>query len=186
MPSKQVTDRKKSALAVASAGRTHTGDVSASLRALLSPYLKKGEDIPDIALLVELAARALDSAEATMSAADEANLRELADDDDTLSQVLWRTAWARILAESGKAEEAIAVVERAVEIAAEGDDIVLLGDAKSARGEVLWRAGRQEAAEPPLREALALYERKEDRASASRVRLRLEALAAGADPTAVG
>jgi class 3 adenylate cyclase/tetratricopeptide (TPR) repeat protein len=112
--------------------------------------------------------------------------RELADDDDTLSQVLWRTAWARILAESGKAEEAIAVVERAVEIAAEGDDIVLLGDAKSARGEVLWRAGRQEAAEPPLREALALYDRKEDRASASRIRLRLEALAAGADPTAVG
>ena len=69
--------------------------------------------------------------------------RELADDDDTLSQVLWRTAWARILAESGRAEEAIAVVERAVEIAAEGDDIVLLGDAKSARGEVLWRTGRQ-------------------------------------------
>jgi len=81
MPSKQVTDRKKSALAVASAGRTHTGDVSASLRGLLSPYLKKGEDLPDIALLVELTARALDSAEATMSAADEANLRELSDDD---------------------------------------------------------------------------------------------------------
>ena len=94
--------------------------------------------------------------------------RELADDDDTLSQVLWRTAWARMLAESGRAEEAIAVVERAVEIAAEGDDIDLLGDAKSALGEVLWRTGRQEAAEPPLREALALYERKEDVASASR------------------
>jgi len=37
-----------------------------------------------------------------------------------------------------------------------------------------------------LREALALYERKEDVASASRVRLRLEVLLSGADPTAVG
>jgi len=40
-------------------------------------------------------------------------------------------------------------------------------------------------AEPPLREALALYERKEDIAAASRVRLRLETLASGADPTTV-
>ena len=53
-----------------------------------------------------------DEAEAVVDTA-----RELADDDDTLSQVLWRTAWARILAESGRADEAIAVVDRAVEIA---------------------------------------------------------------------
>ena len=76
--------------------------------------------------------------------------------------------------------------ESAVALATDGDDIDLLGDVKSALGEVLWRAGRRDMAEPPLREALALYERKEDVASASRVRLRLEALASGADPTAVG
>ena len=114
--------------------------------------------------------------------------RELADDDDTLSQVLWRTAhWARIArgVRQGRRGHRRAWSERS-RSRQSGDDIVLLGDAKSARGEVLWRAGRQDAAEPPLREALALYERKEDRASASRVRLRLEALAAGADPTAVG
>jgi hypothetical protein len=40
-------------------------------------------------------------------------------------------------------------------------------------------------AEPPLREALALYERKEDVAAANRVRLRLEALASKADATSV-
>ena len=125
--------------------------------------------------------RRFDEAEATVDTA-----RELADDDDTLSQVLWRTARARILAEAGKPDAAIADAERAVEIAVEGDDIVLLGDAKSALGEVLWRIDRPDMAEPPLREALALYERKEDLASASRVRLRLEALAAGVDPTAVG
>jgi class 3 adenylate cyclase/tetratricopeptide (TPR) repeat protein len=130
-------------------------------------------------VLVE--ARLFEEAAATVETA-----RQLADDDDALSQVLWRTANARLLAEANRPDEAIANAERAVEIASDGDDIVLLGDAKSALGEVLWRAGRPESAEPPLREALALYERKEDLTSASRVRLRLEALAAGADPTAVG
>jgi tetratricopeptide (TPR) repeat protein len=114
-----------------------------------------------------------------------ATARELADEDDALSQVLWRTAHARLLAEADKPDEAVAHAESAVELATDGDDIDLLGDAKSALGEVLWRAGRRDMAEPPLREALALYERKEDVASASRVRLKLEALASGADSTAV-
>ena len=112
--------------------------------------------------------------------------RDLADEDDVASQVLWRTAYARLLADTGQPDAAIESAERAVEIATEGDDIELLGDANAALGEVLWIAGRPESAEPPLREALALYERKEDVASASRVRLRLEVLLSGADPTAVG
>ena len=111
--------------------------------------------------------------------------RELADEDDALSQILWRTAHARLLAEADKPDEAVAEAESAVALATDGDDIDLLGDVKSALGEVLLRAGRRDMAEPPLREALALYERKEDVASASRVRLRLETLASGADPTAV-
>jgi tetratricopeptide (TPR) repeat protein len=115
-----------------------------------------------------------------------ATARDLADEDDALSQILWRTAHARLLAEADKPDEAIAHAESAVALATDGDDIDLLGDAKSALGEVLWRAGNREMAEPPLREALALYERKEDIASAGRVRLRLEALASGADSTAVG
>jgi class 3 adenylate cyclase/tetratricopeptide (TPR) repeat protein len=114
-----------------------------------------------------------------------ATARELADEDDALSQVLWRTAHARLLAEADKPDEAIAHAESAVALATDGDDIDLLGDAKSALGEVLWRAGKRDMAEPPLREALALYERKEDVAAASRVRLRLEALASGADATSV-
>ena len=109
--------------------------------------------------------------------------RDLADEDDALSQILWRTAHARLLAEADNPDEAVAQAESAVALAADGDDIDLLGDVKSALGEVLLRAGRRDMAEPPLREALALYERKEDVASASRVRLRLETLASGADPT---
>jgi tetratricopeptide (TPR) repeat protein len=112
--------------------------------------------------------------------------RELADEDDVASQVLWRTAHARLLADASQGELATDAAERAVEIATEGDDIELLADAKAALGEVLWQLGRQESAEPPFREALALYERKEDIASATRVRLRLEVLLSGADPTAVG
>ena len=112
--------------------------------------------------------------------------RELADEDDVASQVLWRTAHARLLAEADKPDGAIEAAERAVAIAIDGDDIELLGDAKAALGEVLWQLGRRESAEPPLREALALYERKEDIPSASRIRLRLEVLLSGADPTAVG
>ena len=112
--------------------------------------------------------------------------RDLADEDDALSQILWRTAHARLLAEADKPDEAIAQAESAVALAADGDDIDLLGDVKSALGEVLLRAGRRDMAEPPLREALALYERKEDVASASRVRLRLETLASGADATSAG
>ena len=130
-------------------------------------------------VLVE--ARRFDEAEGAIATA-----RDLADEDDALSQILWRTAHARLLAEADRPDEAITHAESAVALATDGDDIDLLGDAKSALGEVLWRAGNRDMAEPPLREALALYERKEDVAAASRVRLRLEALASGADPTAVG
>jgi hypothetical protein len=81
MLSKQVTDRQKSARAVASAGRDHGADVAASLTALLSPHLQKGEALPDIPLLIELTARSLDSAELAMTTADEGHVSELADDD---------------------------------------------------------------------------------------------------------
>lgn len=80
MPSKQVTDRSKSALAVAAAGRTHAADVATALSDLFSPQLEQGESMPDIELLIKLAARTLDVADKNMVAADEAHIRELADD----------------------------------------------------------------------------------------------------------
>lgn len=80
MSSKQVTDRSKSALAVATAGRTHAANVTTALHALFAPRLAPGESMPDVPLLLELAARTLDDANKEMVAADEAHLRELADD----------------------------------------------------------------------------------------------------------
>ena len=104
---------------------------------------------------------------------------ELADEDDVLSQVLWRTARARLLAGRGETGAAIEEAERAVAMATDSADIDLLGDAQAELGEVLRRAGRPDEAGPPLREALALFERKENVVSAERVRARLAELATG-------
>jgi hypothetical protein len=58
-------------------------------------------------------------------------------------------------------------------MAAGGSDIDLLGDAQAELAEVLWRCGRRNDAGPPWREALELFERKENLVSADRVRARL-------------
>jgi tetratricopeptide (TPR) repeat protein len=84
----------------------------------------------------------------------------LADPDDSEAQILWRSAEAKVRALRGEADEAVRMATEAVEIAAETVDLVLHADALADLGEVLIKAGRPEKAEPPLREALALYERK--------------------------
>lgn len=80
MPSKQVIDRQKSANAVIAAGETHAERVAADLDALLSPYLQRGEKMPDLALFTRLITRSLADVRDRMVAADEAHLGELADD----------------------------------------------------------------------------------------------------------
>jgi hypothetical protein len=49
-------------------------------------------------------------------------------------------------------------------------DNCLLGGTQVDLADVLRQIGRQNEAEPPLREALQLFERKEDRTSVLRVR----------------
>jgi Flp pilus assembly protein TadD len=66
-----------------------------------------------------------------------------------------------------------------VALATGSEDIDLVGDAQNELGEVLHRTGRVDEAGPPLREALALYERKGNLVSAERVRSRLAELASG-------
>jgi tetratricopeptide (TPR) repeat protein len=95
---------------------------------------------------------------------------ELADEDDVSSQVFWRCARARIYAATGRAEEGEALARQAVELARGTVDICLLGGALLDLADVLGQRGRQNEAEPPLREALQLFERKEDRTSVRRVR----------------
>jgi class 3 adenylate cyclase/tetratricopeptide (TPR) repeat protein len=95
---------------------------------------------------------------------------ELADADDVSSQVFWRTARGRIFARAGRAAEGEALAREAVELARGTVDIALLAGALADLAEIVTLAGREHEAGPPLREALALYERKEDATSVARVR----------------
>jgi class 3 adenylate cyclase/tetratricopeptide (TPR) repeat protein len=95
---------------------------------------------------------------------------ELADADDVDSQVFWRTARARAYARTGQAAEAEELGRTAVELARGTVNLALLGGALTDLADVLTATGRPEEAEPPLREALDLYARKEDATSILRVR----------------
>jgi len=95
---------------------------------------------------------------------------ELADEDDVLSQVAWRGARARVLALTGRAEEAERIAAEAVALAAETVDNSLQGDALLDLGIVLRRTGRDDEATTAFEAAAEIYERKEDVVSAARVR----------------
>ncbi|KYF58398.1 hypothetical protein BE08_09955 [Sorangium cellulosum] len=81
MPSKRVADRQKSASSVIATGEAHANQIATEIEALLSPYLRKGEKMPDLALLTHLVTRALADARERMVTADEALADELADDE---------------------------------------------------------------------------------------------------------
>jgi tetratricopeptide (TPR) repeat protein len=107
------------------------------------------------------------------SIAEEA--RALTAEDDFESQVLWRGVAARLHARDGRADEALELADSQLKLAAETASPVFESEARVERAEVLVLLGRQEEAEPPLREALRLSEEKGDLVSADRIRLLLEA-----------
>jgi hypothetical protein len=80
MPSKLVTDRQKSARAVAAAASTHGASVGEALKGLLAPHLQDGEQMPDAGLLCLLVGRLLLSQNEKLVAADGAHEAELSDD----------------------------------------------------------------------------------------------------------
>ena len=94
----------------------------------------------------------------------------ISDPDDVLSQVLWRMARARLLADEGGAEDAERLIRDAVAKADETGDIELRADALAALGSVLRAIGRDDESGPPISEALTLYERKGDVVSARAMR----------------
>jgi tetratricopeptide (TPR) repeat protein len=103
---------------------------------------------------------------------------EISDADDVLSQVIWRSVRAKLLAAEGNGTDGIAMALAAVEMAAATEEIWLHADALAALGEAHQLAGHPESAGPPLEEALRLYDLKGDLASADRLRARLGAPAA--------
>jgi hypothetical protein len=100
---------------------------------------------------------------------------ELAADDDVYSQLLWRTALAKVLARRDGAAAARDLAEEAVRLAATTDSLSFHGWAllDLARVESLLGA----CAPPPdlVAEAIALFERKDDASSLRRAALQLAA-----------
>jgi Flp pilus assembly protein TadD len=86
------------------------------------------------------------------------------------SQVFWGSARGRAYARTGRVEEGEVLARQAVDLARGTVDICLLGGALLDLADVLGQMGRRDEAEPPLREALQLFEQKEDRTSVLRVR----------------
>jgi tetratricopeptide (TPR) repeat protein len=90
--------------------------------------------------------------------------------DDVLSQVLWRTARAKIHARRGDHEGAATLAHEAVRLAEPTDLLTTHADALTDFAEVLTLAGRDEEAASALENAARLYERKGNIAALGRAR----------------
>ena len=102
--------------------------------------------------------------------------RELADEDDPVTQALWRQVAALVHASRGETAEAERLAREAVARSELTDSTQTQGDALCDLGAVLEAAGRQGAAADAYRGALECYERKRIVPLARRVRERLVAL----------
>jgi predicted ATPase/class 3 adenylate cyclase len=103
--------------------------------------------------------------------------QEAAAPDDVISQVLWRTSRAKILARQGDLERAEALAREAVRLGEPTDLVNTRADALSDLAEVLALAGRREEALVALEEAAQLYERKGNLTALARARSHAEELA---------
>jgi predicted ATPase/class 3 adenylate cyclase len=95
---------------------------------------------------------------------------ELAGDDDVLTQVLWRSVRATILARRGGLPEAERLARHAVALAGETDFLNHRAEALVVLGTVLARQERPDETHAALAEALRLYERKGNLVAAAHVR----------------
>ena len=97
--------------------------------------------------------------------------------EDAFSQVLWRSARAKIRARRGEHGEAEALAREAVAVAERTDLLNTRGDTLADLGEVLARAGRPANAAAVFEQAAEVFEQKGNRASLERVRLATQELA---------
>ena len=96
---------------------------------------------------------------------------EVAAADDAFSQVLWRTARAKVRARRGDLPEAEALAREAVALAERTDLLNTHGDTLADFGDVLALAGRRDEAAAAFGEAAEILGRKGNRASLERVHL---------------
>ena len=115
----------------------------------------------------------LDEAEEMVSASELAGA-----EDDVSTQVLGRSARARILAARGRYEEAERIARDAVGRSEETDDLNMRGDTLLDLGEVLSAAGNRDGAVSAVEHALELFEVKGNAAAMEAARSRLSELGA--------
>jgi class 3 adenylate cyclase len=99
--------------------------------------------------------------------------------EDILSQVLWRNARARLLRGEAALDDAEALAREAVALAAETDDLNLLGYALSGLGGVLASARREPEASTAYTQAAEVFRRKGNVVAGARVEERANVLAIG-------
>jgi predicted ATPase/class 3 adenylate cyclase len=111
----------------------------------------------------------------------------IAAQDDVASQMLWRSASAKVQARRGRHDEAAALAGEAVALARGSDDPDFLGHALMDLAEVQTLGGNDGEAKVALIEALQLFAAKGSLVSAARTRSLLDALGiegGGAEPAA--
>jgi tetratricopeptide (TPR) repeat protein len=97
-------------------------------------------------------------------------------EDDMASQVLWRSARARVLAESGAPSDGEVLAREAISLVQQTDDVNMHGDTLVDLAIVLDAAGRSEEAVRKLDEAIELYAGKGNVVAAETARRRLGAI----------
>ena len=102
--------------------------------------------------------------------------RELGDEQDAITQALWRQVQALVHARRGHHTQAEQLAREAVAISERTDGLNLQGDALCDLAEVLNAAGRSDQALAALAQALERYERKNNLAMAAQARDRLAEL----------
>ena len=106
--------------------------------------------------------------------------KELAGDDDVLTQMLWRQVLAKVCARQGQHGEAEQHAQAAVALAEGTDMIDWQGRALADLAEVLASAGGSDAAAVSLERAAALFDRKGNVVASAAARRRLAALRSAA------
>ena len=105
--------------------------------------------------------------------------RQLGNEQDVATQMLWRQVQALVCSHRGQHEEAERLAREAVAIAEGTDALTVQGGALCDLAEVLDKAGRPQEAAAILGQALERYERKKNLAMVTQLRQRL---GAGEDP----
>jgi len=93
--------------------------------------------------------------------------REASSPDDVISEILWRRTEATLKARGGEYETAERLARKAVDLSRGTDSIATQAGSLRALAEVLRSIGRGEEAAENLREALRLFEQKENTVAAA-------------------